>query len=275
METEESVKEQNEDVLKSYQPIIKKRKISGVPIIEITPKDWKDNGKLLVYTHGGAYTLFSAASTLYFSVPVADATGLRVISIDYTTAPFAKWKEITDQVISVFKALIKDGHQLENLALWGDSAGGSLACGSVLKMRNQGIGMPAAVVLWSPWSDITETGDTYATLKDADPILNYSALLKPSADAYADPKDQKNPYVSPVYGNYKPSFPPTLIQVGTKEIFLSNAIRQYHKLDDSGQEVKLDPYEGMWHDFQGTWTLPESKLAREKTARFLKKYMKH
>ena len=115
--------------------------------------------------------MFSAGSTLAGAVPVANDTGLRVVSVDYTLAPHAKWDKITDQVISVIKALIDEGHALKDMAIYGDSAGGGLAAGTVLKMRDKGLGMPAAVVLWSPWSDITETGDTYRTLRDHDPVL--------------------------------------------------------------------------------------------------------
>jgi acetyl esterase/lipase len=137
-------------------------------------------------------------------------------------------------------------------------------------MRDQGLGMPAAVVLWSPWSDITDAGDTYATLQDADPLLFYPGNLQHCAAAYAEPKDQKHPYVSPVYGDYAKGFPPTLIQAGTKEIFLSNAVRHYQALDQAGIPVKLDLYEGMWHIFQVFHhDLPESKLARKKVRAFL------
>ena len=91
-----------------------------------------------------------------------------------------------------------------------------------------------------------------------------------SAEAQAPPEDQKHPYVSPVYGDYSKGFPPTLIQAGTKETFLSNAIRHYQVLDQAGIPVKLDLYEGMWHVFQAfPWWLPESRLARQKVGRFL------
>jgi acetyl esterase/lipase len=149
-----------------------------------------------------------------------------------------------------------------------------MAPGVVLKMRDRNLGMPAAVVLWSPWSDITETGDTYVTLKHAEPTYLYDTILKPSADAYADPKDQKHPYVSPVYGDYSKGFPPTLIQGGTKEIFLSNFVRQYQALDAAGQTVKLDLYEGMPHVFQGQLPdAPESKLALRKMREFLRLHL--
>ena len=103
---------------------------------------------------------------------------------------------------------------------------------------------------------------------------DFPGNLKNCADAYAVRKDQKNSYVSPVYGDYSKGYPPTLIQCGTKEIFLSNAVRHYQALDNAGISVKLDPYEGMYHVFQAfNWNLPESKLARKKVAAFLDQHL--
>lgn len=261
-----------EKVLAEYQPTVVARKLRGVPVLDVKPKGWKEDGRALVYCHGGGYALYSARSRLLSAVPMANDTGLRVIAIDYTLAPHAKWQATTDQVVAVVQALVAEGIPLEKLAIYGESAGGGMAAGSVLKMRDKGLGMPAAVVLWSPWSDITETGDTYATLAEADPLLYYPDNLAHCADAYADPADQKHPYVSPVYGDYAKGFPPTLIQAGTKEIFLSNAVRQYRVLDTADVPVKLDLYEGMWHIFQVfTYDIPEAKLARKKVAAFLRK----
>ncbi len=265
--------EKQKDVVERLDPDVKKRTLGGVPVLDIKPRNWQNNGKVLVYTHGGAYTLNSAASTLGSSALMAHATGLRVISIDYTLAPHAKWQEVTDQVVTVFTELGNQGYAMKDIAIYGDSAGGGLAAGSVLKMRDQGMGMPAAVVLWSPWSDITNTGDTYFTMKHAEPAYSYESVLRPSADAYADPKDQKHPYVSPVYGDYTKGFPPTLIQGGTKEIFLSNFVRHYQALDVAGQTVKLDLYEGMTHVFMvAIPNSPESQLALSKVDAFLKEH---
>lgn len=98
--------------------------------------------------------------------------------------------------------------------------------------------------------------------------------LERSAAAYADPADQKNPYVSPVYGDFSQGFPPTLIQAGTKEIFLSNAVRLYRALDLAGVPVVLDVYEGMPHVFQGIMPeSPEARTAFEKSKRFLDQYL--
>jgi acetyl esterase/lipase len=260
--------------LDRLEPTVREMKLKGVPVLDVKPRNWKENGKVLVYTHGGAYVLFSARSTLGISALIADATGLRVIAVDYTLAPHARWPQIIDQVIAVFEGLKKEGYAMKDIAICGDSAGGGLAAGAVLKMRDQGKGMPAGVVLWSPWSDITETGDTYQTLKHAEPHYLYDMHLRPAAQAYAEPKDQKHPYVSPVYGDYSKGFPPTLIQGGTKEILLSNFVRHYQVLDAAGQRVKLDLYEGMNHVFQASIsTSPESKTALSKMDGFLKQHL--
>lgn len=262
-------------VLARYQPLIKRRIIGGVPVLDIQPRTWhKADKRLLVYFHGGGYTLESAHVDLTGSVPIADVTGIRVISADYTLAPRADYREILRQAIAVINGLLAEGYDLKHMAVYGDSAGGAMAAGITLKMRNEHMGMPAALVLISPWSDITETGDTYHTLRHADPIYRYAISLKRSADAYAPPSEQKNPYVSPVYGDYAKGFPPTLIQGGTKEILLSCFIRQYQAIDQAGMPVKLDLYEGMMHDFQTDQPfLPESGIARRKIRDFLNKYL--
>jgi epsilon-lactone hydrolase len=260
--------------LRQYAPSIVERKLGGVPVLDCKPKGWKESKKLVVYVHGGAYTMASARSSLVKSVPAGDATGYRIVSVDYTVAPHAKWQQVTDQVVAVVQALLQEGHTLKDIGLFGDSAGGGLAPGATLKMRDRKLGMPAAIVLWSPWSDITDTGDTYVTLKHAEPTYLYETILKPAAAAYADPKDQKHPYVSPVYGDYAKGFPPTLIQGGTKEIFLSNFVRQYQAIDAAGGVAKLDLYEGMPHGFQGQLPeAPESRLAFKKMKAFLRQHL--
>jgi acetyl esterase/lipase len=218
--------------------------------------------------------MYSAHSRLPSSVTAATATGLRVISVDYTVAPAAKWPKVTDEVLAVLDGLRKEGHKSKDIAIYGESAGGALAAGSVLKMRDRGQGMPAAVVLWSPWADITDSGDSAVTLKQFDPYYVYEKHLKRAADAYADPKDQKHPYVSPVYGDYSQGFPPTLIQGGTREIFLSHFVRQYRAIDAAGGTASLDLYDGMPHVFQMRPELadaPETRAALKKMATFLKR----
>src|SRR5262245_34506734 len=113
-----------ERALKEYEPTLTERKLGGIPVLDIKPKGWKDTRKVLVYLHGGAYTMASARSSLMKSAPAAAATGYRIISVDYTVAPQARWQQITDEVITVVQALLKEGHTLKDIGMFGDSAGG-------------------------------------------------------------------------------------------------------------------------------------------------------
>ncbi len=254
---------------------VEKSRLGGVPVVIVTPPHYRESRDLLIYTHGGAYTMLSAESTVDGAALIAKYSGLKVISIDYTNPPNARWQKVTDEVLSVIDALVAQGYKRDRMVLMGDSAGGALAAGSVLKMRDRGLSLPAALVLWSPWADITETGDTYTTLKAAEPRFIYKRVLGPSALAYAEKKDQKNPYVSPVYGDFGKGFPPTLIQGGTREIFLSNFVRLYRAINTAGGKAVLDLYEGMPHVFQTTLPdSPESVTALKKTARFIRRYLK-
>ena len=249
--------------------------IAGVPVVRITPPSSATDGRVLIYIHGGGYTMGTAHSSLIDAAHVADVSHLTVISIDYQTAPRGNWKTATDQVLAVYKALLKDGHTADQIGMFGGSAGGGLVGGSVFKMRDQGLPLPGALVLLSPWSDITETGDTYCTLENAEPLLNYETGLKASADLYAAPEDQKNPYVSPVYGDYSKGYPPMLIQGGTREIFLSNFIRQYQAATSAGQVAVLDLYEGMPHTFQALIPdSPEAKTAFARAAAFFATHLR-
>jgi monoterpene epsilon-lactone hydrolase len=257
-------------IVKRYVPTVVERTVGGTGVLDVRPREWKDDGKLAVYTHGGAHTLYSAASTLGRAAIFADDNGLRVISVDYTVAPAAKFQKITDEVVAVIDALLKEGYRPGDLLIYGDSSGGGLAASAILKMRDQGLGLPAAAVLVSPWVDLTRAGDTEFTLAQAEPNYLYEKHSIKAAGAYADPEDQKHPYASPVYGDFSKGFPPTLIQGGTKEILLSGFIRLYQALDAAGIAVKLDLYEGMPHNFASRIPdAPESKLARKKIQDFV------
>jgi epsilon-lactone hydrolase len=259
--------------LDNLQPRVTESIFAGVPALHVKPRTVEHGSRALVYVHGGAYTMFSARSTLLSAAQMADAAKLEVYSIDYTLAPDANWRTITDQVVAASSAVMQN-YGPKSVGMFGDSAGGALVAGSVLKMRDQGLPIPGALVLHAPWSDITATGDTYTTLADAEPILALDAL-KDSADAYADPADQNHPYVSPVYGDYSRGFPPTLIQGGTRDIFLSNFVRQYRAIVDAGGQATLDLYEGMPHFFFfAMGSTPEGRVAYAKAAKFWRDNLK-
>jgi monoterpene epsilon-lactone hydrolase len=241
--------------------------LAAVPVLMVSPKT-PDPKRILIYVHGGAFTAFSAKSTLNMAALMASKSGMTVYSIDYTVAPHAQWREITDQVIGVYKALLARNHAAADIGMFGDSAGGAIVAGSVLKLRDAGAPMPGALVLMSPATDLGGSGDTYCSLGAADPILSV-ATSEPSMAAYAPLAEQKNPYVSPVYGDYGKGFPPTLIQGGTRELLLSGFVREYQAIEQAGGDAVLDLYEGMPHDFQTLMAgSPESNAAFVAATRF-------
>ena len=253
-----------------YQPTLIDAEIGGVPVVDIRPSTWPDDRKVLVYAHGGAYVDGAAASSLNCTLPLAHETRLRIIAVDYALAPSVRFPRAIEQLVSVVRGLHAAGYLLGDMALCGDSAGAALVTAAALKLGDAGLNQIAGVILRSPWADITETGDTYMTLKDAEPLLSYASFLSAAARAYADPIDFSHPYVSPVYANFSGGFPPTLIQVGTRDLFLSNAVRLYQRIALAAQHVALDVYEGMWHGFHSLPVdLPEAQVARAKAGKFL------
>lgn len=248
--------------------------LGGTPVLRLSPAGARPGGAVIVYVHGGGFTSLSARSTLFISALMAARTGLEVVSVDYGLAPKQRWPATLDQMVAVYRALLTQGRSSATIGFFGDSAGGAIAASAVLRSRDQGLPLPAAIVLWSPWSDITCSGDSCQTLAAADPLLDVP-MLKASAAAYADVADQANPYVSPLYGDYSRGFPPTLIQGGTREIFVSDMVRQYQAIRAGGGEAVLDLYDGLPHVFQPLVPeAPESLVAMERVAAFWASYLK-
>ena len=264
----------NENVVREFEPKLVEKDSGDLRYLEIYPKNYRQSNKLIIYLHGGGYTFYSAKTSLTGAVPLADQSGVKVISLDYPLAPRANYLVILQCFSDLYKHLLKEGNSPKNIAVYGESAGGGLTAGGLLKLKKEGAPMPASVVLWSPWSDLSGIGDSYLSLPDFDPKLHYKNRLIPCALAYAPAEQHQNPYVSPVYGNYLSGFSPTLIQVGTREIFLSDAVRLFQKMEDQGVEVTMDIYEGMWHAWQKEYSLPEAEKAILKTCKFFEKHWK-
>ncbi len=250
---------------------VHRRRLAGVPVLDIKRDQVVLDPPTLIYFHGGAYAFGSPLDGLAALCRLSRDAGSNALSVDYTTAPFARWPAMTREALDVVLARVGEGVPLARIALVGDSAGAGLALATALRLRDERQAAVAAVVVWSPWSDLTQAGDTAVTLADADPMLDKALLLRPAALLYADVSDQRHPYVSPVYADFSQGFPPTLIQAGTKEIFLSDAVRLYQAIATvPGGVATLDLYEGMPHVFQLQTTIPESQLALARAARFLR-----
>lgn len=266
--------ELNEQIVKKTRVTVNPIFVGGVPVLEVRPLAVDSASKCIIYLHGGAYCLYSAASTLTVAAPVATEARLRVLSIDYSLAPLAKWREIYAEIERVIFSLLSEGYAAEDICILGDSAGGALAVGAALMMRAKGEN-PAALALLSPWADIAPIGLSYELMAKAETAFDYERQLKNCALAYADSSEFCEPMVSPVYAAYDATFPPTLIQGGTREIFLSSFVRLYQAMDQAGGRATLDLYEGMPHVFWGAAPdLPESAIARSKVVKFMRQNLR-
>ncbi|MEI9994306.1 MAG: alpha/beta hydrolase [Rhizomicrobium sp.] len=247
--------------------------LGGVGVLTTEPPNYVDDGTILIRVHGGGWILGSARSTAGADAAMAIQTGRRIVSVDYTTAPRGRWPLVTDQVVAVYKAVLAKGYKPQNIGIFGESAGANIVPGSMLKARDQGLPMPGAMLLMSPCADLHLDGDTETTLRLADPVLDIGPIW-PGLKAYAPPEDWNNPYVSPVYGDFSKGFPPVLIQVGTKELLLSDSVRLYQAVKAGGVPAILDVYEGMPHVFQGYMAgTPEQKAAYAEIRRFWKAHL--
>jgi len=133
----------------------------------------------------------------------------------------------------------------------GSSAGGNLAAALILRARDEGLPLPAAAVLLTPEVDLTESGDSFHTNLGLDSVL--TARLMPTNLLYADGHDLAHPYLSPLFGDFTKGFPPTFLQAGTRDLFLSNAVRMHVALREAGVPADLYVLEGAPHGgFFGT-----------------------
>lgn len=259
----------NADLLARYGAELRSLEIGGVAVTDIRPSRGAIDGKALLYVHGGGFVGGSAHDALDSTLPLAEETGLRILSVDYTTAPDADHARIGEQVLCVLAALYEQGYTPSDLAIYGDSAGATIAASAMLRARECGLALPSALVLWSPWADLTCSGDTYRTLVDAEPFYK-QAFLAAVARCYAGESELSDPLVSILYADYRSGFLPTLIQCGTRELLLSDSVRLHRHLLDSGVDAQLEIYDGLWHVFQfKPIDCPEAACARRRTGRFL------
>jgi acetyl esterase/lipase len=201
-----------------------------------------------------------------------------VLCFEYRLAFDAPFPAAVDDAMAVYKALISSNrYKPRNIALIGDSAGGGLALALLLKAKQQQLPLPGALLLMSPWADLTQSGDTQTTLTGVDPILQYTLNLAQPALTYVNgnPALFQDPLVSPLKASadsYK-GFPPTLIQVGLRDSLLSLSTMLHRKLTSVGVESVLSPWEGMWHLFQASLNVPEAQEAQRELAKFLVKHL--
>jgi acetyl esterase/lipase len=171
-------------------------------------------------------------------------------------------------VVAVYRGLL-DVRAPERIVVGGGSAGGNLAAALMLRARDEGLPLPAALVLLTPEVDLTESGDSFQTNLGLDCVL--TASLADSIALYADGHDLEDPYLSPLFGDLTSPFPPTFLQAGTRDLFLSNAVRMHRRLRAGGVDAELHIFEAMPHG--GFFGAPEDDELADELRRFVARHL--
>lgn len=235
----------------------------GLPAQWIRSKSIRQD-KIMLYFHGGAYVAGNLKSSRGLGSKLAGTCGLGVLSFEYRLAPENPFPAALDDAMQMYTALLDADVDAQSIIFAGESAGGGLALATALKARDQGLELPCGLVLMSPWTDLTLSGES-VSIEQQDPVLGVESL-KNSARMYIGTEQAVDPYISPVYGDLS-GLPPVLVQVGAREILLSDSKRIKDKINDAGGKVKLSVWEDMWHVFQA-YGMPQSKQALEEIAEF-------
>ncbi len=254
-------------ILATSAATIETRTIAGVPCHECTPTAGASaDGPVYLYIHGGAFVFGSGLFAKAYGARSAAALGLRTVSVDYRMPPDHPFPAAPNDCVAVYKALLEN-HDPARIIIGGSSAGGNLAAATTLMIRDRGLPLPAGTILLTPEVDLTEAGDSFQTNADLDVVLKRGL---PEANAlYAGGHDLHDPYLSPLFADFTAGFPPTLIQTGTRDLFLSNSVLIHRKLRDAGIEAELHVWEGMPHGGFGRGEAPENGEIHAELRRFV------
>ena len=249
--------------------------IAGVKVFVATPKVIApgNQNRLLVHLHAYGWLFMPGESGVTEAVVMAGLGGFKVISIDYRTLPDGPYPAALDDSMAVWKELVTTAKP-QNMAIFGTSTGGNLTLAMMLRAKDERLPVPAAIAPNAPWADQDRIGDSYNTNEWVDNVLvSWDSWLGRAAKLYANGHSLKEPYISPIYGDFT-NFPPTILTSGTRDLFLSNVVRTHRKLKRTGIVAELNVYEGMSHgQFQDFRFTPESREVYTDIAQFFDRYL--
>jgi monoterpene epsilon-lactone hydrolase len=221
--------------------------LGGVPTAEITVEGIEPR-HVVLYFHGGVYVMGDASLAADLASQVARRTEAKVISVDYRLAPEHPYPAAVDDALAAYEAVLDNGIAPSDIAFAGESAGGGLAVATLVNARDHGLPLPAATLVMSPYVDLTLAGTTMETRGEDDPLLSREALQARVTD-YTSGQDAALDLISPVFADLS-GLPPLIIQAGTHEVLLDDAVRLAGQAVTADVEVTLDITPGVPHVFQ-------------------------
>jgi len=244
--------------------------IGGVGAIEVTVRGADaDADGVILFLHGGVYVIGTAAATVPLVGDLARRTGTRAITLDYRLAPEHPYPAAVADAQDAYQGLLEQGVDAGQIALAGESAGGGLAVATLLALRDADIPLPSCAFLMSPYADLTLSGDSIADREAVDRTLTPEGLRLRIPD-YVAGADASDPLISPVFADLT-GLPPLLIQVGSNEILLSDALRLAERAAMADVTVTLDVTDSVPHVFQAfAAMLDEADAALDRASTFLR-----
>jgi len=241
--------------------------VGGVPVRIVTPPVVPPGkaDRILVNLHGGGFVTDSGS--MLESIPIASLTRTKVVTVLYRLAPANKFPAAVDDVIAVYRELLKTTRP-RRMALYGTSAGAILSAQSAVRMRREGLPLPAAIGFFTGLADFANPGDSLAFFG----VPGLAGAQAPERHGthdvqYLGNHDPKDPLVSPTYADLA-GFPPTLCVTGTRDLLLSGTVNFHRALVGKGVDARLVVFDAMPHAHWYMVGIPEATEALELMARF-------
>ena len=245
--------------------------LGGVPTAEITV-DGIEPRHVVLFFHSGVYVISDAFLEAGLASEVGRRTQAKVISVDYRLAPEHPYPAAVDDALAAYEALLQNGTAPSDIAFAGDSAGGGLVVATLVNARDHGLALPAAAFVMSPYVDLTLAGTTMETKRDVDPLLSRE-LLEPRIADYTAGQDPALGLISPIFADLA-GLPPLLIQAGSHEVLLDDAVRLAGRAATADVEVTLEITPDVPHVFQAySAMLDEAGAALDRAGQLLSAHL--
>lgn len=206
-----------------------------------------DENKAILYFHGGGFVMGNAKSHRGIVSGFVKRLGVKALVFDYSLAPENPAPAAVNDSAALYTWLLQQDFKPENLAFAGDSAGGGIALATLLKLKDDGVPLPAACVAFSPSVDMTMSGKSHKTRAKADPCTP-KGMTETYYDYYVGTGDARHPYASPLFGRLE-GLPPIMLQVGNDETLRDDSINFSEKAREAGVHVEIKVWKGMFHCF--------------------------
>lgn len=242
--------------------------LGGRGAVRVEPSADAHPGTIL-YLHGGSFSLGSPETAIALTAHLVERTGVPAVSVDYRLAPEHPFPAAIDDCLSAYRDLLDHHVDAASIVLAGDSAGGGLAVTTTIAARDAGLPVPAGILAFSPGLDHTRTGASMTSKEGIDPLFTRAGMERTGA-LYLDGQDAEHPLLAPAVHADLRGFPPMLLQVGTNELLLDDAVRLADRARAAEVDVILDVVAGVPHVFPAfVGLIDEADEAIDRAALFI------